>query len=170
MSPSPSSNRTCGFPASGSPEVSHRRHSQKQRRNVGSCLAFSASFRLKEESFGGRPGSVVVGFAPNRTSSSLTETMSSVGSLRSTGVNRFLATMDPSDSQRNRGTVMDSRSALNPTMGGTHPVGSPRFLTDQSARAVPNHPGGPGQMHIPVASPSGGRLHRLRRTGQPHFV
>ena len=166
-SPSPSSNRTCGFPASGSPEVSHRRHSQKQRRNVGSCLAFSASFRLKEESFGRKPGSVVGSDSPNRTSSSLTENMSSVGSLRSTGINRFLATMDPSDSRRNRETVMDSHPTLVAVYPRSIPPGLPGSSTVLSARAVPNHPGGPGWVHTPVASPSDGRLHLIWQTDRP---
>ena len=69
----PSSNRTCGFPASGSPESSRLEHAQvsliplsvssescrlirsynAQNRNFGSCLAFRHSFALSVESLPG---------------------------------------------------------------------------------------------------------------------
>jgi hypothetical protein len=47
--------------------------------------------------------------------------------------------MDPADFRLLRWTVIDSRSASS----STRAVGSPRFLTNLSVCAVPNHPGRP---------------------------
>ena len=90
--------------------------------------------------FSGFTASSVVGFS-NRHSSPLTETSSSAGSLRSTVISRFFATMNPSDSQRSHTAVMSSRHLL--AITSTTAPGLPGSSTDLSARAVPYHPGRP---------------------------
>jgi hypothetical protein len=63
--------------------------------------------------------------------------MHPAGPLGSTVVTRFTATMSPADSRRSDPRLMPSPRAL----GSTQTTGSPRLLTNPSARADPNHPG-----------------------------
>ena len=84
----------------------------------------------------------------------LTNCMISAGSLRSTGISRFIATTNPSDSHPSRRAVMHSRSALalNRARDVGRPCGSLRFLIDLSASAVPNDPGESVALRLLVAS------------------
>jgi hypothetical protein len=80
--------------------------------------------------------------------------MISAGFLRSTGVSRFIATMNPSDSLESRRAVMRSRAALACPRAREvdRSRGSLRFLVDLSAPAVPNHPGEFVPLRLLVAS------------------
>ena len=74
--------------------------------------------------------------------------------LRSTGISRFIATMNPSDSHTSRPAVMRSRRPLAPRRArdAGHWCGSLRFLIDLSASAVPNHPGEFAPLRVLIAS------------------
>ena len=67
--------------------------------------------------------------------------MSSVGSLCSTGVSRFLATMDPSDSRRNPTVVMSSHRGLEATPPSRRVSQVPRLIFPRALSTIT--PGGP---------------------------
>ena len=82
--PPPSSNRTCRFPASGSPVSTRRCSTQSTTHNdtnprCWKCASLRLSFSLSEETLSGSPlpsaRFSVVGFASKRVSPPLTETL-----------------------------------------------------------------------------------------------
>ena len=85
--------------------------------------------------------------------------MSSVGSLRSTVIGRFFATMNPSDSQRSRMTVMFSRHTLvnNPPPRWVSQV--PRLIFPRALS--PTTPGGPMAAYSRFFTFGGGLHHSL---------
>ena len=91
--------------------------------------------------------------------------MLSARPLRSTIITRFSATMGLSDSR-----PMSPHGYLFPQCAGrvaaSTPPGLPGSSTNLSLRAVPNHPGKPGDVMLPLYSLTGGRLHHLRQAGR----
>ena len=91
--------------------------------------------------------------------------VSSARPLRSTIVTRFFATMDPSDSR----PVPPDGYVFPPDVGcvaASAPPGLPVSSTNLSLRAVPNYPGKPGDVMLPLYSLTGGRLHPLWQAGR----
>ena len=137
--PPPSSNRTCGFPASGSPVSIHRRDCaiqlESQRRIVLGQLDFQCP-RL-------RRGICIQAAFPSSYSSTFT-----VRPLRSTIVTRFLATMGLSDSR----SRPPCGYAFPHCVGGspTARPGLPGSSADLSTRAVLLHPGKPDECTHPL--------------------
>ena len=158
--PSPSSHRTCGFPASGVPKDLCRRHAHRSTLPMLGLLAQLGSRRresfLRKEDRSGKPAqSELPSFYPDT---------SLAGPLRSTGITPLPRYYAPRRLPiRTVRTVMFSRSPL----GLTHPLGSPRFPADRSVRAAPSHPGGPDRCVCSLlpgrwqASPYSGRLATL---------
>ena len=137
--PPPSSNRTCGFPASSSPVSIHRRYCaiqlESQRRNVLGQLDCQCP-RL-------RRGICIQAAFLSSYSSTFT-----VRPLRSTIVTRFLTTMGLSDSRSGPTCgygfpqIVDGSPTARP--------GLPGSSTDLSTRAVPFHPGKPDECIHPL--------------------
>ena len=130
ITPPPSSNRTCGLPASGSHASSHRKCcAVKLQSQRGNALKQPVS-----EHPSLRSGILIQAGFPSSYSSTL-----AFRHLRSTVVTRFLATMSLSDSrsQPRCGYVFPHPVGGSPT---TEP-GLPGSSTDLSTRAVPCHPG-----------------------------
>ena len=85
--------------------------------------------------------------------------MSSVGSLRSTGIGRFLATMDPSDSQQGRITVMYFRHPLTTLLPPRWVSQVPRLIFPRALS--PTTPGGPMAAFVRFFTTGGGLHHSL---------
>ena len=164
--PFPSSNRTCGFPASGSPEQSRHRHLQGSLspRHATACLAFQPSCCLRMETFPSgslrhpisgawgtfRSSVVVPTLRHKRLSFRLPSACCSIEPLGSADVTPLLRYYGllrlPSHAAA---LVMVSQAGL-PLQWRT--VGPPRFLGSLSGRAALNHPGGVLRVPMPVAS------------------
>jgi hypothetical protein len=88
------------------------------------------------------------------------------GSLRSTGVTRFQCYYGPLrlPAGPNGGYVFPPLVVGRSARTVRRPVGSPRFLTDLSASAVPNHPGEPGRCTCSLLHDRHG-LHHFRKPG-----
>ena len=110
--------------------------------------------------------------------------MSSAGFLRSAGVGRVIATMDPSDSRRGRLSVIDSLEALaakKPLVGRRTMPLECRRLTPPPGRVSqvpglicpralsPFTPGSPVRAGGSLDSPTGGRLHH-NQAGWPSSI
>ena len=140
--PPPSSNRTCGFPASGSHASIPRNDLQPPQQ---------VCYRLREESHGRHnchPPSLRRGICIQAEFLSSSHSSLTFRPLRSTVITRFLATMSLSDSRSQPpcGYVFPHTVGGSPT---TEP-GLPGSLADLSTRAVPFHPGEPDECTHPL--------------------
>ena len=147
ITPPPSSNRTCRFPASGSHASIHRNSAMPQHVHIETKLRLLHRFTIKLQSQRGnalrqpvtehpilRSGILIQAGFPSSYSSTL-----AFRPLRSTVITRFRATMSLSDSRHEstRGYFFPLAVDGLPT---TQP-GLPGSLTDLSTRAVPYYPG-----------------------------
>jgi len=146
--PPPSSNRTCGFPASGfhvnsRPQVVHElRHSFNLRAQPGS----QERAITQPRGLGFRKGTLVQAELPLSYPNMLT-----FRPLRSTVVTRFPATMGLSDSRS--GPL--SGLCIPPSRWRSchHPTGPPRFLDGSVPARHPQAPRGALRLLLPIASP-----------------
>ncbi len=136
----PSSNRTCGFPASGSPGNSRLGHTQKTERlhRPHFLLRLSAQLLSQRGEFPGFASSSVAGLVPKRLSLLIDRNMFPVRPLRSTGITPLLHYYEPV--RLPFGTTPEVMSSLDVLRLPPHPHGPPRFLDQSFGTRHPQSP------------------------------